>query len=82
MLDRLEQRQLIVRERRSENRRVVEITITQSGLELLEGMADSVREMHRRQLGHLSKSEQRDLITLLKRIREPHEDASCDWLNE
>ena len=26
--------------------------------------------------------EQQDLITLLKRIREPHEDASCDWLDE
>ena len=82
MLDRLEQRQLIVRERRSENRRVVEIMITPQGLALLDEMAKSVREMHERQLGHLSRTEQRDLITLLKRIREPHEDASCDWLDE
>lgn len=82
MLDRLEQRQLIVRERRSENRRVVEIAITQQGLALLDEMAKSVREMHERQLGHLSRTEQQDLINLLKRIREPHEDASCDWLDE
>jgi DNA-binding MarR family transcriptional regulator len=82
MLDRLEQRQLIVRERRSENRRVVEIAITTHGLALLDEMAKSVREMHERQLGHLSRTEQQDLITLLKRIREPHEDASCDWLDE
>jgi DNA-binding MarR family transcriptional regulator len=82
MLDRLEQRQFIVRERRSENRRVVEIAITPQGLALLDEMAKSVREMHERQLGHLSRTEQRDLITLLKRIREPHEDASCDWLDE
>jgi DNA-binding MarR family transcriptional regulator len=82
MLDRLEQRQLIVRERRSENRRVVEIRITEEGLRLLDEMAESVREMHKRQLGHLSRPEQRDLIALLKRIREPHEDASCDWLDE
>jgi len=82
MLDRLEQRQLVVRERRSENRRVVEIAITPQGLALLDEMAKSVREMHERQLGHLSRTEQQDLITLLKRIRKPHEDASCDWLDE
>ena len=82
MLDRLEQRQLIVRERRSENRRVVEILITEQGLALLDEMAESVQEMHKQQLGHLSRTEQRDLIALLKRIREPHEDASCDWLDE
>ena len=56
--------------------------ITPQGLALLDEMAKSVREMHERQLGHLSRTEQRDLITLLKRIREPHEDASCDWLDE
>ena len=82
MLDRLEQRQLIVRERRSENRRVVEIQITEQGLALLDEMASCVQEMHKLQLGHLGPQEQRDLITLLKRIREPHEDASCDWLDE
>jgi DNA-binding MarR family transcriptional regulator len=82
MLDRLEQRQLIVRERRSENRRVVEIAIASEGLALLDEMAQPVREMHERQLGHLGRTEQRDLIALLKRIREPHEDASCDWLDD
>jgi DNA-binding MarR family transcriptional regulator len=82
MLDRLEQRLLVVRTRRSENRRVVEIAITPEGLALLDQMADSVRQMHQRQLGHLTVSELHDLTALLKRIREPHEDASCDWLND
>ena len=82
MLDRLEQRQLIVRERRVENRRVVEIAITSDGTKLLDEMSDAVTEMHRGQLGHLNRTEQRDLIALLKRIRKPHEDASCDWLDE
>ena len=82
MLDRLEQRQLIVRERRSENRRVVEIAITKQGLDLLDEMMQDVRAMHKRQLGHLDRTEQRELTALLKRIREPHEDASCDWLDE
>ncbi len=82
MLDRLEQRHLIVRERRSENRRVVEIAITKQGLDLLDEMMRDVQAMHKRQLGHLNRTEQRNLIALLKRIREPHEDASCDWLDE
>lgn len=82
MLDRLEQRGLIVRERRNENRRVVEIAITKQGLRLLDEMSEDVRAMHRRQLGHLSLVEQQELIALLKRIRKPHEDASCDWLDE
>ena len=82
MLDRLEQRQFIIRERRIENRRVVEIAITQQGLALLDEMASDVQAMHERQLGHLNRTEQRDLTALLKRIREPHEDASCDWLDE
>ncbi|MBL8810929.1 MAG: MarR family transcriptional regulator [Planctomycetaceae bacterium] len=82
MLDRLEQRQLVVRTRRSENRRVVEIAITSQGLELLEEMAAAVKAMHEKQLGHLSRPELQELTELLKRIRKPHEDASCDWLDE
>ena len=80
MLDRLEQRQLVVRTRRSENRRVVEIAITSEGLALLDRMADDVRRMHQQQLGHLSASELQAFTELLKRVREPHEDSSCDWL--
>jgi DNA-binding MarR family transcriptional regulator len=82
MLDRLEQRQLIRRDRRMENRRVVEIAITDDGIALLEQMSEPVRAMHRLQLGHLNRAEQQELIALLKRIRQPHEDSSCDWLDE
>ncbi|MFN9719593.1 MAG: MarR family winged helix-turn-helix transcriptional regulator [Planctomycetota bacterium] len=82
MLDRLEQRRLVARERKSDNRRVVEIAITPEGIALLDQMSQQVREMHDRQLGHLSRSDLRDLVALLRRTREPHEDASCDWLDE
>lgn len=82
MLDRLEQRQLILRERRSENRRVVEIAVTQQGLDLLDEMMPDVQAMHKQQLGHLNRTELHELTALLKRIREPHEDASCDWLDD
>jgi DNA-binding MarR family transcriptional regulator len=73
LLDRLEERGLIRRARRAENRRVVDVFITQDGLDLLEDLTSAVRECHRRQLGHLNESELDSLIQLLKRAREPHE---------
>ncbi len=80
MLDRLEKRGLIRRERRTENRRVVEISITAAGRLLLDELSDAVSDMHERQLGHLSKARQRQLIELLKEARQPLEDETCDWL--
>jgi DNA-binding MarR family transcriptional regulator len=80
MLDRLEKRGLISRERKSENRRVVEVVITEGGLDLLAKMSDPVRQMHRQQLSHLNESQQKQLTELLKHARQPHEDETCDWL--
>jgi len=80
MLDRLEKRALIQRSRLPDNRRVVEIAITKQGLTLLKEMSRAVLEMHQRQLGHLSAPQQKQLVKLLKLAREPHEDATCDWL--
>ncbi|MCG6156428.1 MarR family winged helix-turn-helix transcriptional regulator [Rubinisphaera margarita] len=80
MLDRLEKRGLIQRTRRVENRRVVEVELTAEGGELLTEMADAVREMHERQLSHLTAAQQEQFVELLRLARKPHEDASCDWL--
>ena len=82
LLNRLEQRGLVERERSDSNRRVVEVRITADGLQLLKEMDAQVREMHLRQLGHLDQEELRQLTHLLQRARRPHEDDSCDWLNE
>ncbi|QDS88589.1 Transcriptional regulator SlyA [Rosistilla ulvae] len=82
MLDRLQKRGLIQRTRRVENRRVVEIGLTEQGHALLASMADAVLEMHRQQLGHLDSAQRHQLIDLLKSARRPHEDASCDWLED
>ena len=49
LLDRLEQRGLVARQRRPENRRVVEIAITTAGLSLLGQLAERVRACHQRQ---------------------------------
>jgi len=45
-------------------------------------MQHEVRQMHQRQLGHLNGTQLADLTTLLKKLRKPHEDSSCDWLDD
>jgi DNA-binding MarR family transcriptional regulator len=75
LLDRLDQRGLLSRERRADNRRVVEVRITAQGVELLDAIQDSVQECHRRQLGHLDDKSLRQLASLLKKARQPHEDS-------
>ena len=75
LLDRLEQRGLLSRERRPDNRRVVEVRITPPGVELLDEVHGAVQECHRRQLGHLRAKSLRRLAKLLQEARRPHEDA-------
>jgi DNA-binding MarR family transcriptional regulator len=79
LLDKLEERVLIRRERRPENRRVVEVGITAEGVELLDRLAAEVRNCHEAQLGHLSQKQLRDLIALLKEARGPHEASADEW---
>ncbi|MEW4455760.1 MarR family transcriptional regulator [Bremerella sp. JC817] len=76
LLDKLEQRGLLTRERRPENRRVVEVTISPAGLQLLEQLAEQVEQCHARQLGHLSPAQLKQLAGLLRDARAPHEDAT------
>jgi len=77
LLDRLEQRGLLSRERLAENRRVVAVRITSAGLDLLAEIQQAVLECHHRQLGHLDETALHQLADLLKAARQPHE-ASDD----
>jgi len=79
LLDKLNERGLIVRDRPADNRRVVNIGITDAGLSLLNQVADEVRECHARQLGHMDSAEIKRLVELLRKAREPHEPSSSDW---
>ena len=79
LLDRLESRSLVRRERKPENRRVVEVGLTDEGRVLLDLMAAEVRECARKQLGHLSDRELRTLIALLHKARSPHETTEGAW---
>jgi DNA-binding MarR family transcriptional regulator len=80
LLDRLVERELIKRERRPENRRVVRVGITAAGLDLLKTMEADIRQCHERQLGHLSSEELQQLIALLRAARRPHELPESTWL--
>jgi DNA-binding MarR family transcriptional regulator len=79
LLDKLEQRGLIARDRPADNRRVVRIGITDAGRALLRELREPLRQCHARQLGHLARKELKDLTALLRAARLPHEDASSSW---
>src|SRR3954452_12205409 len=57
LLDKLVDRGLVERERPADNRRVVNVGITEPGLALLNELAAAVRECHERQLGHMDEAE-------------------------
>lgn len=70
MLDRLEGRGLITRERQTDDRRVVLGFITKAGLELLKELDKPVDELHRSLMGHMSEKELDSLLELLGKARQ------------
>jgi DNA-binding MarR family transcriptional regulator len=79
MLDKLAGRGLITRRRPPGNRRVVHVQITEAGLELVAALAAPLQECHRRQLGHLKKTDLQRLTRLLRVARSPHEPTESTW---
>jgi DNA-binding MarR family transcriptional regulator len=79
LLDKLHDRALIARLRPDNNRRTVMVSITPAGLQLLAKLSDDVRNCHARQLGHLSPSQTKTLVSLLQKARAPHEPQNSDW---
>jgi DNA-binding MarR family transcriptional regulator len=79
LVDRLEERGLVARQRTPDNRRVVQVGITSGGLDLLKGLDQPVRECHHKQLGHLTPNQLQSLIDLLRTSRSPHEAEDSTW---
>lgn len=79
LLDKLADRKLIVRTRPETNRREVRVSITAAGAALLDQLHEPLRECHTRQLGHLTQTQLRDLIAILRAARLPHEGADSSW---
>lgn len=69
LLDRLEARQLIERQRGSRDRRVVISRISAQGSALLKEIDRPLAEFHKRQLGHIGKQRLAQLIEILESIR-------------
>lgn len=79
MLDKLEERGLVARDRPKENRRMVRVVIADAGIKLLDDIAEPLAECHSRQLGHMSATDLRQLVALLRMARGPHEDTDGHW---
>ncbi len=67
LLDRMEKRSLITRQRQSDDRRVVKTRITSAGLECLKRLDAPIRGLHKRQFAHMPAA----------RVK-----ALADWLDE
>jgi DNA-binding MarR family transcriptional regulator len=70
LLDRLEKAGLAERTRCSEDRRVIYVRITSKGLEQLSRLDAPVAELHREQMGHMTRKELAELSRLLVKARE------------
>jgi len=70
LLDRLEARRLIERERTREDRRVVLARITPQGLALLKSIDKPLAALHKKHLGPLGRPRLAQLIEILESIRQ------------
>lgn len=70
LIDRLEKRELVERCRCTKDRRVVYVSITDVGLEILDQLEEPVSELHKQLAGHLSEEELRQLSRLLEKARQ------------
>ena len=69
LLDRLEKQGLVLRERCTEDRRVVYVELTEPARGLLERMDNPVMELHKQLIGHLTQAELKELSRLLEKAR-------------
>jgi DNA-binding MarR family transcriptional regulator len=68
LLDRMEKRSLITRQRQKDDRRVVKTRITPAGLEVLKGLDQPIRELHKRQFQHIPPARLKIFADLLDQV--------------
>ena len=73
MLDRIVECGLARRDVPSNDRRAVHVSITEEGIRLLKKMDRPLLKCHKRQLGHMSEKELKQMVRLLEKARSPHE---------
>jgi len=70
LLDRLEKRNLVARERAAADRRIIVARITPPGAAVLEKIDQPLQDLHQRQLGHLDRAAMETIIGNLAKIRQ------------
>ena len=68
LLDRMEKRELIVRQRQTDDRRVIKTRVTPAGLRILRKLDQPIRELHKDQFRHMSAKELKLLAALLESV--------------
>jgi MarR family transcriptional regulator, 2-MHQ and catechol-resistance regulon repressor len=74
LVDRLETLGFVTRDRSTEDRRVVYVAITSKGQEVLANLDEPVAALQQKLIGHLSKTEMKELIRLLEKARQSLEE--------
>ena len=69
LLDRMEKRGLITRERQTDDRRVIKTRITLEALSILRTLDQPVQELHKRQFRHMAASRLKTLGALLEEVQ-------------
>ena len=69
LMDRLEQRGLVTRDRAKEDRRVVTHRLTKAGVELVNELDRPIEAAHKRTMGHMKAEKLRELVGLLEEVR-------------
>src|SRR5580693_5516552 len=71
LIDRLEQEGFVSRLRCEKDRRVIYVALTDQGMTTLSALDQPLNDLHHKLLDHLSRTELKDLIQLLEKVRAP-----------
>ena len=69
LIDRLERAGFVARKRCAEDRRVIYVALTEKGRKTLAVLNEPLRELHQTLIGHLAKTELKELTGLLEKAR-------------
>jgi DNA-binding MarR family transcriptional regulator len=69
LIDRLEKQEFVKRDRCTEDRRVIFIELTEQGRTVLEQLDEPVLSLHQQLVGHLTRTELKELSRLLEKCR-------------
>lgn len=75
LIDRLEKQELVARHRCNEDRRIIYVAITEKGTDLLNRLDEPVVELHKSLIGHLTRTELKELNRLMEKCRETLDSA-------